>query len=94
MAIIVLLAFNVQAFVAGRNLLITTLLLLFFITSTTTAAYCVEKIFTQASLGQMAILLFNVIFGTITVITILILNAMFNQVKCRQKSMIIIKKPF
>ena len=81
----ILVAFGIPSFTAGQNLEAVLLLLFFFCTAAVTGGYCIEKWFTEPSIGQLIIICLNILLGVFSMMIVLILDTMSNiQVLCNR----------
>ena len=70
-------AFGVSSYTANLNLPSVLLLLFAYCIATTSGVYLAEKAFDEPSMGQLIVLSTNMLIGMLTLVIILILNALW-----------------
>lgn len=76
--------FDIPSFSQGHNFAAMLLLVFFFCTAATTCGYCLEKCFSEPSLGQLAVNSMNILLGVFSTLIIVILDSMVTlQVKTK-----------
>lgn len=74
---IILLIFGVPSYTDKDNLSAVVLLLFLFCSASASVVYCVEKVFREPSLGQMTMLVGNILVGILTILTISLLEGLY-----------------
>ena len=77
LTVAVLAAFGLPAYTANANLAATVLLLFLFCTAAISMVYCMEKLFSEPSLGQLTVICLNIFIGILTIVSILLLDPMW-----------------